>query len=388
MITCFIETLNLAFHLHIVRSVKQETDNDPVKRAEIKPVKAVIPLSFVSLVIWAIVSSTLIKACLIDSICFNNADCPQKFFCIHEGALTGRCLKECSNDKDCPDGYICERDSSNSSGSGSTCQLAACGKENPCGGGLSCVEDRCQTVRQIDIDAESADSSSDNPVLVFSCPEGMVSIDDQFCIDIYEASKVDATDKNSGSDTTRAVSRPNVLSWQVRSNEEAQHACEASGKTLCTSLQWEKACKGSKQTTYGYGNDYDPTVCDGIDKYCTCGDDSSCAGRELCPFPHCYVECGRQSALKQDPTGTNQACTNDYGVFDMNGNLWEHVYNGDSTTVRGGAYNCVDSEMLHRCDYVPGDWTPSALGFRCCAAGDFVEESKTDEQRDGTMEGE
>jgi len=32
---------------------------------------------------------------------------------------------------------------------------------------------------------------------------------------------------------------------------------------------------------------------------------------------------------------------------------------------RGGAFNCGDSETLHRCDY-DADWGLTARGFRCC----------------------
>lgn len=71
--------------------------------------------------------------------------------------------------------------------------------------------------------------------------------------------------------------------------------------------------------------------------------------------------------FKLAPTGAFPDCVNEYGVYDLSGNLWEHTAHGDDTTVRGGAYNCVDSERLHRCDYIPGNWQPTALGFRCCA---------------------
>jgi hypothetical protein len=51
----------------------------------------------------------------------------------------------------------------------------------------------------------------------------------------------------------------------------------------------------------------------------------------------------------------------------MNGNVWEVVHSTDGQDhFRGGAYNCLDSEALHRCDY-DATWGPSARGFRCCA---------------------
>ena len=73
--------------------------------------------------------------------------------------------------------------------------------------------------------------------------------------------------------------------------------------------------------------------------------------------------------FKLMPTGSFPDCNNDYGAFDMSGNLWEHTAGGSDMTIRGGAYNCSDSKTLHRCDYVPGNWVPSARGFRCCVDG-------------------
>ena len=67
-----------------------------------------------------------------------------------------------------------------------------------------------------------------------------------------------------------------------------------------------------------------------------------------------------------DPTGNSPNCASDYGVYDLNGNVWEVVDHGDNKEhFRGGAYNCYNSEQLHRCDY-DADWGPSAKGFRCC----------------------
>ena len=183
-----------------------------------------------------------------------------------------------------------------------------------------------------------------------------------------------------------AVSQKGVIPWRVVDNATAQQACEAAGKTLCTSRQWETACRGPTGKVYGYGDDYDPVICNGIDKYCQCPEGSPCEGHDPCPFPHCYTQCGADyfyTPFRLDPTGANPGCTNGYGVFDMNGNLWEHVFQGDERSIRGGAYNCADSVRLHRCDYIPGDWTPSDRGFRCCSAGRFVSEEQAARAADG-----
>ncbi|MBN2575084.1 MAG: SUMF1/EgtB/PvdO family nonheme iron enzyme [Deltaproteobacteria bacterium] len=162
-----------------------------------------------------------------------------------------------------------------------------------------------------------------------------------FCIDRYEASRPDATATSAGKDGSRAMSVLGVLPWMVADNATAEKACAASGKRLCLPEEWRIACQGPDGTVYAYGDAYDPAICNGIDTF------------------------GR-SGFHLTPTGDFAECTNEWGVFDINGNLWEHTAGGSEMTVRGGAFNCNDSATLHRCDYVPGDWVPSALGFRCC----------------------
>jgi formylglycine-generating enzyme required for sulfatase activity len=175
----------------------------------------------------------------------------------------------------------------------------------------------------------------------------MAVVADTFCIDVYEASRSDATAASPGTDGSVADSRPGVMPWMVRSNAEAATACEAAGKRLCTPAEWELACRGPDETVYGYGNDYAPQTCNGIDTF-------------------------GMGGFRLEPTGAFTDCTNAWGVFDMNGNVWEHVLGGDDRAVRGGAFNCSDSRTFHRCDYVPRTWTPSALGFRCCKGADHA----------------
>ena len=179
------------------------------------------------------------------------------------------------------------------------------------------------------------------------CPlANMVKVAEAFCIDLYEASRLDATETSAGQVETVALSVEGVLPWQVESNAAAEAACVAAGKRLCTAAEWLVACQGPDGTVYSYGDTYEETTCNGIDTF---GDPT------LWEF-------------KLMPTGSFPGCTNSWGVFDINGNLWEHVAGGSDKTVRGGAFNCGDSRTLHRCDYIPG-WVPSARGFRCCADG-------------------
>jgi hypothetical protein len=191
------------------------------------------------------------------------------------------------------------------------------------------------------------------------CPDGMVNVEGLFCMDVYEASRPDARDDWGGEDGSRAVSVPGVLPWAVPNDATgltiARDACAAAGKRLCTEDEWLQGCKGPDGQVYAYGDDYDPLTCNGIDAHC---DD---------PYPGC----GRDDYLEGDihftvePTGAFPGCTNEYGVFDINGNLWELI-DEETPVVRGGAYNCSDSAYLHRCEYESPAAARSAVGFRCC----------------------
>ncbi len=207
-----------------------------------------------------------------------------------------------------------------------------------------------------DDDSGDDDSTPGDDDTALSCPTGMALVDNQFCMDIWEASRPDATAESYGSDTSMAASQPGVKPWPIGTNAEAETACNNAGKRLCTPDEWFTACIGPAGTDYPYGNTYDPQICNGIDTFCTCPNGTFYAG--------CYYDCGADFHLTT--TGELAGCVNGWGIYDLSGNLWERTAGGDDTTVRGGAFNCAHSDDWHRCDYVPG-WSPSALGFRCCA---------------------
>jgi len=225
--------------------------------------------------------------------------------------------ERCYQDSDCPADKVC--------GASGTC-VYACTTDSDCGEGFICEGHRCKP------------KTPHNPV---TCPEDMVVVANAFCVDRYEASRPDATAYSAGKDESRATSRPGVMPWLVKDNLYAEWACEVVGKRLCTPAEWELACRGPAGTVYGYGDTYDPKICNGIDTF-------------------------GPGNFHLAPTGSFPGCTNGFGVYDMNGNVWEHVLGGDERSVRGGAFNCSDSRTFHRCDYVPRTWTPAALGFRCC----------------------
>lgn len=262
-----------------------------------KDVVLALDLPRFGLLLLAAAAPLVQPGCLVEQRCFSNADCEASEICLADG----RCGYECRTDAEC-------------------------------GVGMRCEASRCV-------------GASVGPLV---CPDDMVNVAEAFCVDRYEAARTDASAVSAGADNSVAVSRKGVIPWQVHDNAQAQAACEAAGKALCTPQQWKLACQGTVGTVYGYGDSYEPATCNGIDLF-------------------------GYGGLHLLPTGTLPRCKSDWGAYDMNGNLWEHVAGGNDTTIRGGAYNCIDSQTLHRCDYVPGDWTPSARGFRCCTLGSHAD---------------
>ena len=183
------------------------------------------------------------------------------------------------------------------------------------------------------------------------CPPDMALVDYgniRFCIDRYEASK----ETLGGVDIARSVA--GATPWfSINNIETARNGCDAAGKRLCSTAEWVETCGGPEGLEYSYGDDYDPATCNGIDTYCNCE-----------PYGGCYWDCG--ASFHVMPTGSFPDCTNSYGIFDINGNVWEILDSSDGVMhFRGGAYNCGDSEALHKCSY-EATWNPSARGFRCC----------------------
>ena len=252
------------------------------------------------------------SGCLVREVCFGDTDCAGGLVC---DPAVGQCVRECTTDADCGFGFTCEE--------------------------YGCVF-RCEGGDML-------------------CPDDMVSICGVFCIDVFEASRPDASESSSGTEETLAVSQGGVIPWHSSdptwmNQAVAREACQAAGKRLCTAYEWETVCRGMDELAYCYGDTYHTQICNGIDTYCPCG-----------TYPYCYEDCGADFHVM--PTGSFEDCTNSFGIYDINGNVWEVVASDDGLDhYRGGAYNCADSERLHDCEY-DAVWNPSAKGFRCCADG-------------------
>jgi len=121
--------------------------------------------------------------------------------------------------------------------------------------------------------------------------------------------------------------------------EDAERLCSQSGKRLCTSAEWERACKGPRSLIYSYGDTYDPEFC----------------GEGMKDF---Y------------PSGAMEKCKSEYGVYDISGNFREWTSTSSKagrTLVKGGLPG--SAEKGTRCALEEDEsvnFTDKSVSFRCC----------------------
>jgi hypothetical protein len=208
------------------------------------------------------------------------------------------------------------------------------------------------------------------------CPEGMAEIGGRFCIDKYEATLVEAHDNgveepfpyflSVDGHRVRAVSRAGVYPQGYISGKEAQTACKAAGKRLCKSTEWISACRGPQNTTYPYGDKHESKRCNDY------GTSPRGQNKQSTDLQRAWEEMNdsrlNQMANTVAKTGDHEGCANEYGVYDMVGNLHEWV-DDPAGTFRGGYYldnvqngeGCTYQTTAHVFAY--HDYS---TGFRCC----------------------
>ncbi|MFO0664447.1 MAG: SUMF1/EgtB/PvdO family nonheme iron enzyme [Polyangiaceae bacterium] len=205
------------------------------------------------------------------------------------------------------------------------------------------------------------------------CPLGMVSVDDAYCIDRYEATVEEILPNGEAVPhphnlpvdglKVRAVSKPGVLPQAFISAHEAQSACRASGKRLCKSWEWRFACRGPFQNQYPYGNDRVAGRCNDHGKSAVQALHVSYKGGfKALNDPRLGLQPGTLAK-----TAEHEGCESPFGAYDMVGNVHEWVAEG---TFAGGYY--LDTSLNGEgCDYQTSRHNASyhdySTGFRCCA---------------------
>jgi sulfatase modifying factor 1 len=214
------------------------------------------------------------------------------------------------------------------------------------------------------------------------CPsKEMAIVDARFCTDRWEASLEEIGDDGTArpwpatsvpdeTKTYRAISAPGVVPQGYVSGDRAEAACRYVGKRLCQASEWRLACAGTEGTVYPYG----PKHIEG-----------RCNDHGHAPMYVFYPAVQRSWALvtntdMNDPrlnlmdgtvarAGEHNGCVNDWGLYDMVGNL--HEWTADPNgTFQGGYYldTSVNGEgCAYRTTAHPFDYHDYSTGFRCCA---------------------
>ncbi|MBN2361176.1 MAG: SUMF1/EgtB/PvdO family nonheme iron enzyme, partial [Deltaproteobacteria bacterium] len=180
-----------------------------------------------------------------------------------------------------------------------------------------------------------------------------------FYIYAYEASRPDATAGSVGSAGHRACTKPGTQPWRNVSWAEADAACRAAGRRLCTEAEWQQACQGDANNIYPYGATYLADACNGKDYSPGC----------VSPDLDAAQVSGRPYGC---PNGA--PCQTPSGIYDLSGNLKEWTGTQVSSSpvryrVRGGSYDSIADGLTCRFDFVAAEasYRYGNLGFRCCS---------------------
>jgi len=175
--------------------------------------------------------------------------------------------------------------------------------------------------------------SATDTMRVVICPDGMVTAENgKFCIDEYQWPN------------KRGVIPHTSMSWH-----EAAQACESVGKRLCSSEEWQRACRNDRtqkqagRNVFPYGRDFDVNRCNTLGNF--------------------------KTKNRLSPSGAYHDCAGSLSVFDMSGNVSEWVNSGDGAgaPAYGGFYQSGESDS--NCgSYVTLDKNRKYfyVGFRCC----------------------
>lgn len=243
------------------------------------------------------------------------------------------------------------------------------------------------------VDAVPGSEPGPDVELAPHCPEGMALVrraQGPYCVDRWEASlvRIGADGKETPfpgnrvidgiEDQLRAVSVAGRKPQGYISGEQASRVCERSGKRLCEVDEWVLACRGSQLSRYPYGERRRPNVCNDrfkvldhhpvpilFRKHAAPGSDA-----KLMWHPS-WMNDPRLHEMKHtvEPGGSRASCTNDYGVYDMVGNLHEWVADPDGTFF--GGFFMDTFQNGEGCEYRttahPYGYHDYSTGFRCCA---------------------
>jgi sulfatase modifying factor 1 len=211
------------------------------------------------------------------------------------------------------------------------------------------------------------------------CPPDMGLVFGVLCVDRYEASVVERAPDGmllphapnlslAAGHLYVARSVAGVVPQAYVSGVQALAACRQAGKRLCEPVEWRAACGGSEGYAFPYGPDRVPGRChdSGVNPMLKYHADAKARGwgpLELNDPRNIELE----GTLAK--TGAFPECVNDFGLYDMVGNL--HEWTADPNGTFQGGYWLDTSLHGDGCAYRtiahPFDYRDYSIGFRCCA---------------------
>lgn len=236
------------------------------------------------------------------------------------------------------------------------------------------------------------------------CPSEMAHIG-RYCIDRWEAHLITRNaegrfkahphyERPVVGVRYEARSAPGMFPQGYISRVESKAACEASGKRLCTWLEWRRACQGRRWLRFPYGNSLEPGACNHLKEHLLArffGHDPQLWKNEHFDDPRLNQEPGFLAR-----TGAHPKCISPDGTRDQVGNLHEWVSDQVSVSFMqriaeegvhrekqpwrpgngmflGGFYS-TQAEHGPGCHYTTAAHGPSyhdySTGFRCCRDAD------------------
>jgi hypothetical protein len=210
------------------------------------------------------------------------------------------------------------------------------------------------------------------------CPPEMALVFGAVCVDRYEASVVERAPDGTllphapnqllaAGHVYLAQSIAGVVPQAYVSAAQALAACRESGKRLCAPVEWRAACGGAQGYAFPYGPDRVPGRChdSGANPMLTYHADTQARGWGP-------LELNDPRNIELDgtlaKTGAFPGCVNDFGLYDMVGNL--HEWTADPNGTFQGGYWLDTSIHGDGCAYRtiahPFDYRDYSIGFRCC----------------------
>lgn len=168
----------------------------------------------------------------------------------------------------------------------------------------------------------------------------------RFCIDRYEYPNV------------RGALPVVMVSWV-----EADAACKADGKRLCTESEWTFACETETRWPHPYGFERDAGACN-IDRGYRFPDFDAFSNPRKVPDEVDRLD-------QRLVSGARPRCVSSFGVYDMTGNVDEWVVNEkgkpDVSALKGGYWGPIRARCRPVTRFHNRWFRFYQIGFRCCA---------------------